>query len=83
MYVWNILWCNDDTKKAPIQCRREGFGSLDAWWAFDQIYTCGIYFGVMTTPNKSNIHIEGRVLLPSMCGRFSTGDVPLVYTLEQ
>ena len=26
-----MLWSNDDTKKARIQCRRDGFATLDVW----------------------------------------------------
>ena len=97
----------DDTKKAPIQCRREGFptlgvwqvsdqrcswasqrhkedsnsmsksrfSSIDVWSAFKQRCTSGMYFGVATTPRTSQFHVEGKILLPSMCARLSTRDL--------
>ena len=46
MYLWNMLWSSDDTKRVPIPCRRED-------------------------------------LLRSMCGRLSSRDIPLGYTLEE
>ena len=30
-YVWDIFWNDDDTKEAPIQCRRGGVATRDVW----------------------------------------------------
>ena len=80
MYIWDILWSDDDTKKASILHRRECFATLNVWRAFDHRCTSGIYFKVMTTPRRPQSNVEGKDLLPSMCGRFSIRHLLLEYT---
>ena len=81
MYLWNVLWNSDDTEMVPIQCRRDCFATLDVWQAFGHICTSGIYSGTMTTPRRLPFNVEGKVVLPLMCGKWSARDAPLEYTL--
>ena len=83
MYVWDILWSNDDTKEAPMQCRREGFAILDVRLASDQRCTSGIkVFGNNYDTKKGPIPCRSEGFATLQCGGLSITDVRLGYTLE-
>ena len=68
-------------RRLQINVGGKPFVTLDVWLLFNNRGTCGIYVGAMTTRRKLEHCIEGKVLLPSMCGRFPTIDALLERTI--
>ena len=59
VYRSSLLVNSDDNKKAPIQCRRGGFATLDELYVFEQRCASDIYFGIVTTPRRLHFKVEG------------------------